>query len=406
MAQTLAVVGGGFAGFWGAISAARVLAQAGRDDIDIVLINPAPELVMRPRLHESTPGGTSAPYLAHLQAAGVRYMQGAVQRIHRQDRCLEVADEVGVITTLAYDRLLLTAGSAVLRPPVPGLAEFAHTVDQYADAIKLDAHLHQLAQQPDCAARNTVVVIGGGFTGVEVACELPGRLHAILGSDVAVQVVLVERAAEIGPELGAGPRPVITEALDALGVLRILDASVQAVDKDGVTLADGRHIPAQTVVWTGGMCANPLTAQLESQPPCDALGRLPVSRDLRVAGLSGLSGVFAAGDVALAATDDAGNMALMSCQHAIVMGKFGGHNAAADLLGLATLPYEQPFYVTCLDLGGWGAMYSEGWERSLKMAGADAKALKIRINTEWIYPPAPERAVLLAAADPLRPLVG
>ena len=55
-----------------------------------------------------------------------------------------------------------------------------------------------------------------------------------------------------------------------------------------------------------------------------------------------------------AATDDKGNHALMTCQHAILLGKFAGNNAAASLLDVAPLPYRRENYVTCLDLGAWG----------------------------------------------------
>lgn len=109
--------------------------------------------------------------------------------------------------------------------------------------------------------------------------------------------------------------------------------------------------------------------------------------------------------VACAATDEEGNHTLMSCQHAMNLGRSAGHNAVADLLGLAQIPYSQPKYVTCLDLGPWGAVYTEGWNREVKMQGKDAKQLKHQINSEWIYPPQADRAQALAAADPLRIVV-
>ena len=61
--------------------------------------------------------------------------------------------------------------------------------------------------------------------------------------------------------------------------------------------------------------------------------------------------------------------------------------------------------MTCLDLGPWGAVYTEGWDRQVKLSGAEAKALKTRINTEWIYPPSANRAEALASADPRRIVV-
>ena len=77
-----------------------------------------------------------------------------------------------------------------------------------------------------------------------------------------------------------------------------------------------------------------------------------------------------------------------------------GHNAAAELVGLPTARYSQPKYVTCLDLGPWGAVYTEGWDRQVKLRGQEAKALKRAINTQWIYPPAADRDAALALADP------
>lgn len=84
------------------------------------------------------------------------------------------------------------------------------------------------------------------------------------------------------------------------------------------------------------------------------------------------------------------------------MGRYAGHNVAADLLGLPTLEHRQPYYATCLDLGGAGAVYTEGWDRQVKLTGSEGKALKVKINTEWIYPPAAERALPFAAAAPTR----
>jgi NADH dehydrogenase len=77
---------------------------------------------------------------------------------------------------------------------------------------------------------------------------------------------------------------------------------------------------------------------------------------------------------------------------------------AAHILGVAPTPYSQPKYVTCLDLGAWGAVYTEGWDRQVKLIKEEAKALKTQINTLWIYPPAADRATALASADPMIPV--
>lgn len=79
-------------------------------------------------------------------------------------------------------------------------------------------------------------------------------------------------------------------------------------------------------------------------------------------------------------------------QHTRRLGAFAGHNAAADLLGEPTLPYDQPIYVTCLDLGPDTAIFTRGWDSQVQVTGADAKGIKKEINKVWIYPPAAERA--------------
>lgn len=400
MQQRILVIGSGFAGMWAALGAARVLDQHGRGDVEVALVAPEPLLHLRPRLHEAAPHAMTTPLLPLFEAAGVRYVQGNVERIHTGERSVGAVNARGERFTLAYDRLVLTAGSRLFRPAIPGLAEHAFSIDQTDEASALDVHLARLADLPPSDARNTVVVAGGGFTGIEIACELPERVRRVLGEDAEIRVVIVERSHVIGPDLGPGPRPQIEQALDELGVVRFLGAAVNAIDADGLSTTTGERIEAKTVIWTAGMHASPLTAQVPGER--DALGRLHVTRDLRV---KGVDAVFAAGDVALAQVDDAGNHALMSCQHAMNMGRSAGYNVAADLLGLPTQAYAQPVYVTCLDLGPWGAVYTEGWERQVKLQGAEAKALKRQINTQWIYPPQPSRKAALEAADPQRVVV-
>ncbi|WP_321793150.1 NAD(P)/FAD-dependent oxidoreductase [Caballeronia sp. J97] len=400
MSKRILVVGAGFAGMWSALSAARLIDQHGRTDIEVALIAPEPHLHVRPRLYEENAAGMKAPLLDIFASTGVRFIQGTVERIHVERNEVEMLGADGTPSTLNYDRLVLATGSRLFRPQIQGLAEHTFSVDQVDEAAALEAHIGKLATQPDTLARNTVVVAGGGFTGIETAAEMPARLRAALGENADVRVVIVERNKEIGPDLGAGPRPVIIEALESLGVQWRLGAAVTSVDANGLTTSDGERIEASTVIWTAGVRASALTAQIPAER--DAFGRLHVDRNLRVAGVDT---VYATGDVAYAATDDEGNHAMMSCQHAMNLGRSAGHNVAADLLGDAPIPYSQPKYVTCLDLGPWGAVYTEGWEREVKMSGAQAKALKTRINTEWIYPPGAERAEAFAAADPLRIVV-
>ncbi|MEN3347816.1 MAG: hypothetical protein V7632_1451 [Bradyrhizobium sp.] len=393
----IVIIGAGFAGMYAALSAARLREIQGvsPEDLEIALVAPQPTLVVRPRLYEPKPETLTAPLLDVFNAIDVVYVQGSAEAVDTKARTVQIVTARDARKTLPYDRLIVATGSRLFRPNVPGLAEHGFSVDNLEDAIALDKHLHGLARQPQSAARGTVVVAGGGFTGIEAATEMPSRLRDILGNDARPRVVIVDRGAAVAPDMGEDSRPVVEEAMRKLGVEGRFGAGVASLDKAGVTLSNGEHIEAATVVWAAGIRAAPLTAQIPAER--DNFGRLLVDRDLRV---QGIAGVFATGDAARAACDDAGNYALMSCQHATRMGAFAGNNAAAELLGVATRPYHQKAYVTCLDLGEAGALFTRGWERKVEIVGDIAKKTKREINTVWIYPPRAERAAALASADP------
>ncbi len=283
------------------------------------------------------------------------------------------------------------------KPNLPGLRQFGFDVDTYAHAIRLGRHLAALADGPPLPGMATVVVVGAGLTGIETACELPRRLAELFsGRDTCrPRVLLIDHNPFVGSDMGDSARPLIEAALSDNGVEVLTGVGVSAVDVDAVTLSTGQRLAASTVVWCAGMRANPLTALFNTEP--DRLGRLPVDDYLRVVDVPG---VFAAGDVAAAKMDDQ-HLSVMSCQHGRPMGRYAGYNAVGDLLGEPMLPLRIPWYVTVLDLGPAGAVYTEGWDRQVVAHGDQAKTTKRVINTERIYPPrSGDRAEILAAAAP------
>lgn len=389
MARQIVIIGAGFAGLLAALSAARLRHEKGVSpaDLEITVVAPEPALIVRPRLYERNPASMAAPLGELFAATDIDFRAGWVDTIDAGNGTIGVNGADGRIDVLPYDRLIVAAGSQGFQPPIPGLSDFGHSVTDRDGAVALDKHLLGLAERPDSPARNTVVVAGGGFTGIEVATEMPDRLREILGQDTPVRVVIVEHGPCVGRDMGDEPRPYIEERLRDLGVETIVGSGVAALDEGGVTLGNGERIEAGTVIWSAGMRASPLTAQLPAER--DNLGRILVDPDLRV---PGAPHVFATGDTAKAATDDKGNFSLMSCQHARRLGAFAGHNAAADLLGEPTLAYDQPSYVVCLDLGPDAAIFTRGWSpRAVELTGAEAKKVKMEINAVWIYPPAAER---------------
>jgi NADH dehydrogenase len=292
----------------------------------------------------------TAPLLEVLKAIDVVYVRGSAETIDTKSKVVGIVAPKGAKKGLSYDRLVVATGSRLFRPNIPGLAEHGFSVDSLDDAVALEEHLHSLPDRPAVNGRDTVVVAGGGFTGIETAAEMPARLREIFGNDAMSRVIIVDRSPVIASDMSEDARPVIEGALHKLGVEIRLGACVASLSGSGVTMSSGEHIATETVIWTAGIRAAPLTAQFPAER--DHFGRLLVDRDLRV---PSIPGVFATGDAARAACDDDGNYALMSCQHATRMGAFAGHNAAAELLGVPTKQYRQTGYVTCLDLGGAGA---------------------------------------------------
>jgi NADH dehydrogenase len=220
-------------------------------------------------------------------------------------------------------------------------------------------------------------------------------MRNLFGDRMSPRVVLVDRNPAVGSDMGPSARPVIEKALSDNAVETRTRVGVAAVSRRGVELSSGEMVEAATVVWCAGMRASALTEQLPVAR--DRLGRVPVDDFLRVVGVPG---VFAAGDVAAAHMDDE-HLSVMSCQHGRPMGRYAGYNVIGDLCGEPLLALRIPWYVTVLDLGPAGAVYTEGWDRALVSTGARAKATKREINARRIYPPLTGvRADLLAAAAP------
>jgi len=393
------IIGGGFAGVWSAAAAARLRHEAGvaAGDIPIKLVAPGHDMVIRPRLYEDRPEEMRVALDRILGPIGVQHVLGSVEDVAPAAKQVTIEPPTGSGYQESYDRLVIANGSKVVRPGLPG-TEHLFDVDTLPAASDLARHLAGIAARAPIAGAYTVVVVGAGFTGLEVATEMVTRvrnLAAAADAESDVRIVLVERAEVVGPELGTGPRPVIEQALRDLGIELRLGTTVVELDEHSVTFSDGVTIPALTTVWTAGMRAGALTRRVPAAR--DHLDRLEVDSNLRV---PGLSGVFAAGDAA-AVSVDGEHTATQSCQHAHAMGKHAGHNAMAELLGLPLIDFAPVPYVTCLDLGRAGAVFTTGWERTVELSGQAAKDVKRDVNQVLIYPPTDDAEKIFLAVDHL-----
>ena len=378
--KRIVIVGGGFAGVWAAMGAARSLRRHGAEGrVGITLLSPDDALVIRPRLYESDLSGVRVPLSGVLSPVGIDYRRATVESIDTNGRRLTLAGHS--TAELAYDQLVLCAGSSVR---LPEGAEGVHCVDSYEQAAALHRAVSELAGHP--RKPPSVTVIGAGFTGLELATELSdelrGAARAAGASAADVSVRLVDRAMTVAPEFGPKARLVIEDALRSLEVQAQTGVPVSHVDAEGVTLANGERVEGSLMIWAAGPRASALNEQLGL--PLDAKGRLAVDAHMA----TGIDGVWAAGDSA-SATVDGKHLAMMSCQQAMPQGRQAGENAAAAILGRSPGRYAQPLYLTRLDLGSAGGLLTCGHERDTIVAsGEHGKRFKRWINRSLIYPPA------------------
>jgi NADH:quinone reductase (non-electrogenic) len=227
MATRILVLGAGYAGLVAAGLTARH--QGAR----VTLVNASDRFVERVRLHQVAAGQRvrMRPIAELLGGAPVDFIEGRVTAIDAPSREAELADG----RRLGYDILIYALGSTSDTGAVPGAAEHAHPVAAAEDAARLRERL---------AAGGSVAVVGGGFTGIEAAAELaetrPGQAVRLLTAD------------RLGAALSERGRRHLRRVFARLGVEIRDGVRVTEVRADGLLLAGGEHVPADTVVWATG----------------------------------------------------------------------------------------------------------------------------------------------------------
>ena len=173
MARIL-ILGAGFAGLWAALGAARKRDEAGQRgaDVEILVVDRNPYHNIRVRNYEVDISDAAIPLAKVLDPVGVGHLVADVESIDTAKQKVAISTARGP-ESLDYDRLVLALGSQLVRPAIPGLAESGFDVDTFAAAEKLCAHLSSLRARTGSPGRNTVCVVGAGFTGIEVAAEMP-----------------------------------------------------------------------------------------------------------------------------------------------------------------------------------------------------------------------------------------
>jgi NADH dehydrogenase len=270
----IVIIGGGYTGMAATISlAGRVRA---RGDVHITLVNPQTRFTERLRLHQTASGQHLADYQIPDLLAGTcaDFVQGWVSAIDADAQAITIDDE----HTLRYDTLIYALGGVADTSLVPGADEFAYTLNSVQDAALLAEHLDRFVD-------GTVVVAGGGLTGIESAAEIAEQ-HPDL------DVMLLSRE-EPGSMMGDKARARLHAGLARLGVQVRSGADIIKVLPDGVALAVGDVVRAKAVLWTAGVRVSPVAAAAGIE--VDDRGRIITDGSLRSVSHPN---VYAVGDAA------------------------------------------------------------------------------------------------------------
>ena len=358
---TIAVVGGGFAGYHAAKSLCRHLGK----DADIVVVNPTDYFLYLPLLPEVA-GGMLDPRRITVSIAGtlpeVRLILGSVDGVDLAERRVRYADPEGRRGELDYDRLLLTTGSVNKLLPIPGVAANAHGFRDVAEALYLRDHVTRQVELADStddaaerAARLTFVVVGAGYTGTEVAAQGVLMTAALVRKHPRLsghrpRWFLVDTAKRVLPGLGEHLAAAAGRVLRKRGVEIRTGTSVAEAMPEGIRLSDGSRVATRTLVWCVGVRPEALVERL-GLPTVE--GRLVVDDHLTV---PGHPEVFACGDVA--AVPDLtrpGQITPMTAQHAERQGNRAAANIAAGYGKGTRKAYKHHDLGFVVDLGGFQA---------------------------------------------------
>ncbi|MDH6589526.1 NADH dehydrogenase [Streptomyces sp. SAI-133] len=320
------------AGYSGAIAAGRLAKRLRREDVTITLVNAEPDFVERVRMHQLAVGQELRPRpLAEMFAGtGVEVKLAKVTSIDVDAKSVTVQSAEST-AELRYDTLVYALGSAGNDHGVPGVTEHAHQIASRPGALRLRERLASMAQG------ETVLVVGGGLTGLEFATE-------VAEARPDLDIALAARGG-LGDWLSAKGRAHLRKVVDRLGITVHEGAEVTAVEADRVLTADGRTFPAATTVWTTGFAVHPLAASTSLELADD--GRIVVDATMRSVSHPD---VYAIGDAGYAL--GVGDKPLrMSCASGTPMAWQAADSLAARLTGGKLPKAPLRYFNQCVSLG-------------------------------------------------------
>jgi NADH dehydrogenase len=397
----IVVVGAGFAG----TTLARTLCGQLPAGCSLTLVSENSYTTFNPMLPEAVgasvfPEHIVVPVREMLrQGPSQRFIMGSVAGVETQARRLTMQALNGEMT-LPYDHLVLALGNRARLDLMPGMAEHALPLKTVGDAMHIrNTVLRRLAcieLEADPERRRQLghfIIVGGGFSGVEVAGELIDCLGDIrhyyprVAPD-ELKVTVLHGMPRLLPELSARLGAAALESLRQRGVTVRLDTVAASVSAAGVHLKDGELVAGHTVLGTIGTSANPL---LERTGIGCVQGRIVVNGDLSVPGFAGL---WALGDCAAVPNALDGSTSPPTAQFAVRQARHLAGNLMRTMSGRATTPFRYRSRGAMASIGhlkGVAEVYGvplTGWLawlvwRAYYLSQMPSTGRRLRIFFEW-----------------------
>jgi len=334
------IVGMGFGG----VRAARALAGKG---LDVLIVDRRNYHLFQPLLYQVATSSLEEESIAYPVRAlirgwkGVRFRMAEVTGVDFERRLVRLSDG-----EVAYDYLIMAAGGATHFFGLQSVEQRAFQLKGLGHAVRLRNHILNVFEQADREsdperrrALMTFVIVGGGPTGVEFAGALEELIHHELSRDFPgldmkeSRILLLEARDAVLPPVPKELQQYSRKRLEGMGVEVHLNTQVKGAEDGKVLLADGTIIPSHTIVWSAGVQASPLSAELGI--PRAANGRIAVQPDLS---LTDRKEVFVIGDMAFLTQD--GTPLPMVASVAMQQGEYAAHAILGRIKGESVAPFR------------------------------------------------------------------
>jgi len=342
------ILGSGFGGLYTAMHLEKKLRRT--SNVEVTLVNRENFFLFTPMLHEVAAGDLDVTHIVNPVRKLLRrshFFNGDIKAINlAEHRVTATHADNSHDHELRYDYLVLALGSVTNFYNLPGLTGNALTMKSLSDAILLRSRLIKNLEDADfeCSREDrsrllTVVVVGGGFAGVETIASVNDFVREAIRyyprlTPNELRIVLIEAADAILPELGPKLGAYAQEKLAERGVEFRMKTSVKSVSNDEVSLSDGSTIMTNLLVWTAGVSPNPLLNMVACSKE---RGRLITNEFLEV---EGWPGVWALGDCAAVPDSSTGKSCPPTAQHALRQGKVVADNIVAAIAGGRRRPFR------------------------------------------------------------------